>query len=653
MSKLVPVLVLALCARVALSASPLVPKKTFDAIASEFSGERAQENVREIVRFHRIQGSPMMASVAERVLERLKAVGLEAAIEQFPSDGATLYGTHVSPMGWEMHGGELWVEKAAAAGFAPFRLCRYDDVPMCVSSYSKGGTLTGELIDVGRGTSAKDYEGKSVKGKVVLASGYAGAVVREAAVARGAVGAMIYPGANDRSDHPDMVRYNGVWPRASELSSTAASFQISANQYARVRALMAKGPVVVRGTVDATLGSGKLTLVHAWIRGTEVPEREVVVSAHLDHPKWSANDNASGSAAILEMARSLKALVDRHVLPAPRRTIHFLWVPEYFGTLAWVSKHPEVHRCGGRSAGACVLANLNLDMVGEDTVKTASRFYLTKAPASVPSFLDALLAEVLDQTREAALYAPTGTRNFWPAAPMPYAQGSDHDVFLGLGIPATMLGHDPDWTHHTSEDTVDKTDASELLRVGVLASAATWWMATAGPDDWGRLAPRVVAARLADDAGRLAVASGSAREELARRVERDAALLKAAAPNASTPEELAPAPELLSRVPQGTGPRRSTLLPIDASALADLSGDDKTWWETQAARFAAEDSSTGLASGVTFEILEFEAVNLMDGRRTPAEIASLLEAGLGVEVDAAFVTRLARILAARKLVAMP
>ena len=82
-------------------------------------------------------------------------------------------------------------------------------------------------IDVGSGTSAKDYEGKDVKGKVVLASGYAGVVVREAAVARGAAGAVIYPGANDRPDHPDMVRYNGVWPRASELSSTAASFQIS------------------------------------------------------------------------------------------------------------------------------------------------------------------------------------------------------------------------------------------------------------------------------------------------------------------------------------------------------------------------------------------------------------------------------------------
>ncbi len=40
------------------------------------------------VAHHRIQGSPMMAEVAERfVLPALRAAGLEAAIETFPSDG--------------------------------------------------------------------------------------------------------------------------------------------------------------------------------------------------------------------------------------------------------------------------------------------------------------------------------------------------------------------------------------------------------------------------------------------------------------------------------------------------------------------------------------------------------------------------------------
>jgi hypothetical protein len=59
-----------------------------------------------------------------------------------------------------------------------------------------------------------------------------------------------------------------------------------------------------------------------------------------------------------------------------------------------------------------------------------------------------------------------------------YYQGSDHDLFLGIGVPSTMFGHDPDWTHHTSADTPDKTDASEFLRVGVLATNAVYWIAT-------------------------------------------------------------------------------------------------------------------------------------------------------------------------------
>ena len=63
---------------IAASAQHLVDQKTFDAIATEYSGEAAQENTRRIVEYHRIQGSPMMAAVADQVvLPRLKAAGLD------------------------------------------------------------------------------------------------------------------------------------------------------------------------------------------------------------------------------------------------------------------------------------------------------------------------------------------------------------------------------------------------------------------------------------------------------------------------------------------------------------------------------------------------------------------------------------------------
>src|SRR6478672_2293393 len=564
------------------SAQHLVDQKTFDAIATEYSGEAAQENTRRIVEYHRIQGSPMMASVAHEVVDaQLKIYGVVAFLEQFPSDGKTKYGTYISPMGWDMRSGELWVECIAGAkNFKPIMLCRYADVPMCVSTYSKGGEWSGELVDVGSDTSDANYQGIDVRGKVALASGYAANVVREAVIKHSAVGVVIYPAAGDRPDHPDMVRYNGIWPRADEQDKTSGGFQISRNQYDMLKSLMKQGTVRVHGKIDATLGPGKLTLVHAYIRGTEHPEREILITGHLDHPKWSANDNASGSGAMMEAARVLQTLINSKKLPAPKLTIHFMWVSEYFGTLAYVANHPEARRCDSpwddprNKAGAfaegkpCIIANINMDMVGEDTVKTNSRFYFTKAPDSVPSFLDGLLSDVMAQTREADLYAQTGTRTYWTPEAISYAQGSDHDVFLGLGIPATMFGHDPDWTHHTSEDKIDKTDASEFRRVGIFASAAAYFLGIDDPSSQPALRKKERAGTVAELAQRLAtdaaIRPGGA--QLSRAVKNQCRFEKISAemvsPSSAEPKGPNCFVDAYTEVASLAGPRRLTLIPL-------------------------------------------------------------------------------------------
>jgi hypothetical protein len=650
------------------SAQHLVKQETFDAIATEYSGEAAQENTRRIVEYHRIQGSPMMASVAEQVvLPRLKAAGLEAKIEQFPSDGKTRYGTYISPMGWDMRGGELWIESVGGAkDFKPIMLCRYTDVPMCVSTYSKGGEWSGELVDVGSGASDANYQGTDVRGKVALASGYAANVVRQAVLQHGAIGVVIYPAAGDRPDHPDMVRYNGIWPREEELGKTSGGFQISRNQYDMLKSLMKQGAVRVHGKIDATLGPGKLTLVHAYIRGSEHPEREVLISGHLDHPKWSANDNASGSGAMIEAARTLQTLIAAKKLAPPKLTIHFMWVPEYFGTLAYVSNHPEARRCDSPwddprnkadafGAGKpCIVANINMDMVGEDTVKTNSRFYFTRTPDSVPSFLNALMADVLEQTREANLYAPTGTRIYWLPESIPYAQGSDHDVFLGLGIPATMLGHDPDWTHHTSEDKIDKTDASELRRVGAMASSAAYFMGMDDPNSRQALHKKERASDVAEFAQRLAAdAGGRAGGAPLPRTAKNQCRFDQASQEILSPSQPAAkgqrcfVDEYVELA--GAGPRRLTLLPLDASAFEKAGAEDAKWLAAQEERFASD--SEGLATKPNFGLISFEAVNFMDGRRSTAVIADLLSAEYLLDIDQAWVDRLVSILEKQKLVA--
>jgi aminopeptidase YwaD len=650
------VCLISLCA----SAQHLVDQKVFDAIAAEYSGEAAQENTRRIVEYHRIQGSPMMATVAEQVvLPRLKAWGLEAKIEQFPSDGKIKYGTYISPMGWDMRGGELWVESATGArDFKPIMLCRYADVPMCVSTYSKGGDWSGELVDVGSGASDADYKDKDVRGRVALASGYAANVVRQAVLKHGAVGVVIYPATGDRPDHPDMVRYNGIWPRAEELEKTSGGFQISRNQYDMLKSLMAQGAVRVHGKIDATLGPGKLTLVHAYIRGTDHPEAEVLITGHLDHPKWSANDNASGSGAMMEAVRALQTLIAAKKIPAPRLTIHFMWVPEYFGTLAYVANHPETRFCfsfkenpnkpGLFATGEpCILANINTDMVGEDTVKTNSRFYFTKAPDSVPAILDDLLADVLVQTREANLYAPTGTRNYWLPEAIPYVQGSDHDVFLGLGIPATMLGHDPDWTHHTSEDKIDKTDATEFRRVGVFAGASAYWIAAAGTTEWRRLIDIELPMRVSRLTRRIAEERiAGAAPRITRKTSADlSGPMCGLQGNLDTSGKIHICDSFRK---ESVGPRKSTLLPLDASVFEAVSAEDRKWLSEQQARFASD--SEGLATKPDFGLISFEAVNFMDGHHSTAEIADLLSAEYLLDIDQAWVDRLVSILEKQKLV---
>ncbi|MBP1768845.1 MAG: hypothetical protein H6P98_2960, partial [Candidatus Aminicenantes bacterium] len=70
-----------------------------------------------------------------------------------------------------------------------------------------------------------------------------------------------------------------------------------------------------------------------------------------------------------------------------------------------------------------------------------------------------------------------GTRDNWSAEIIPYSGGSDHAVFLGGGIniPATMFGSWPDYFYHSSGDTPDKSDPTQLKRAivcGVLAAAS-------------------------------------------------------------------------------------------------------------------------------------------------------------------------------------
>jgi aminopeptidase YwaD len=438
------------------------------------SGETAKEYVIAISRFHRIQGSREYRYSANYILDVLREAGFgprDAFIESFPSDGRVTYQTWQSPSGWDISRAELRMVE-------PFdeRIVGYPEVAMSLMTYSNAGHARGELVWVGPGNLDAHYEGKDVAGKIVLCTGYGGDVHRLAVLKHGALAAVCYLDDDRAMLNPDMLAYTGLWPRTEELERVRFGFNLTRRQGERLRRMVESGQRVV---LDATVeGIGLepywMDVVVAVIPGSDPDAGELVYSGHLDHPKESANDNASGSAAMMDMAMTLKRLVDEGRLPQPKRTIRFLWVPEFYGMMAYVDAHPEMV---GPSLGGKTLANLNLDMVGENLEIIHTKMILTRTPASIPSVLNDVVENMAEMVRRMDIRTPRGSLSEPNIVLTPYSGGSDHNIFIDRKIPGMMLGHSPDYTHHTSEDTPDKVDPVELERSEILATATFWYLA--------------------------------------------------------------------------------------------------------------------------------------------------------------------------------
>jgi hypothetical protein len=123
-----------------------------------------------------------------------------------------------------------------------------------------------------------------------------------------------------------MLQYTGLWPRAEELDRVTFGFNITHRQGTRLRDIMQTGKrVVLRAQVKGIgLEPYFMDVVVAVLKGSKREAEEIVMTAHLDHPKESANDNASGSGGMLDIAATLKP--DGRGSPrSTRRAIRFLW----------------------------------------------------------------------------------------------------------------------------------------------------------------------------------------------------------------------------------------------------------------------------------------------------------------------------------------
>ena len=284
----------------------------------------------------------------------------------------------------------------------------------------------------------------------------------------------------DRSAFPDQVPWQAV---PAEPNDRLVAFSISARAAADLRRRLARGPVRLRARVESRMFEGEAEIVSGILPGTTKAREEVLFTAHLNHHRPGANDNASGCALNLEIAGVLTRLIADGRIPRPARTIRFLWLPEHRG--------PQLYLDRFRDYGARGIAVLNNDMVGENQQQSNSTFVLVQTPDSLPSYLNDLLDGLTEDVARSQFRSPFGSENLFHYRVEPYSGGiSDHYYFVdgSIRVPALLLNFAPDNFYHSNEDTADRCDATSLMRVGYVGAAAAAYLATAGAEEGRRLA---------------------------------------------------------------------------------------------------------------------------------------------------------------------
>ena len=213
--------------------------------------------------------------------------------------------------------------------------------------------------------------------------------------------------------------------------------------------------------------------VVAVIPGATRPEEIVLVGAHYDSVSGSpgANDNATGVAALLEIARALAAG------QPPGRTVRFVAFvneePPYFKTTMMGS---SVHARNARLRGEKIPAMLSLETIGYYSQAANSQFFPLFLGLFYPWTGDFIGFVANRDSRDLLFRAVAAFRRHtrFPseglAAPA-WVSGvdwSDHWSFWQEGYPALMVTDTAPYRYphyHDSDDTPDKVSFDHLARV--------------------------------------------------------------------------------------------------------------------------------------------------------------------------------------------
>jgi aminopeptidase-like protein len=458
-------------------------KEVYETIAKEYSGQRAKQISEHVASFHRIQASPGYRAAAKYVEELLSDLKIEFEVLKYPAEEETFFWNCSSFQESHTKEAKLFlVSKNGEQKIADYSDSKISLIQRSISTPPEG--ITSELVILERGDTEEEYANVDVSGKVVLASGDINIVHYLAVEKHGAIGIISdrmaeWPPVREAADLPDAISYTSFWWHPNKKK--CFGFVVSPRTGLKIRTLGKKEHLKVKAFVDSRLYNGTIEVISAKINGES--KKEILMTAHLCHPQPSANDNASGVGAAIESARTLDTLIKQGRLDRPKRTIHFLLVPEMTGTFAFLSSNQD--RLEDFVAG------INLDMVGEDQKACGSILMVDSTPLSLPTFVNAYVKHVFE-------YLPKDTKTLTESeslssfryAFVKFSGGSDHEIMSdpSVGIPTPSFTSWPDKYYHTSEDTIDKVSPKTLWCVGTVASTFAYTMANFTKEDFNFLA---------------------------------------------------------------------------------------------------------------------------------------------------------------------
>ena len=458
--------------------TPLVgPAAGLTGIAKEFDGVRARADLAYIAdpaRGGRYTGSPGFREAAAYVADRFKALGLEPA-----GDNGSYYQSFtMSDVGLTA------MPSFQRLGADPKTYRPRTDFTESIGGRRGGGTAAGEVVYVGGGNKIQgysDYQGVHPEGNIVMIAGPSLANVDRIDVARreGAIGVIqvafgdlikpSYIAAFEAETIPVVTISAGV---ANELIASSGKDIVALDQSLVDRARRAQTRPSLRQEVPEPISfdtgtrvrfSVPLGPVHDLVgqnivgilRGTDPARSDkfVLVGGHLDgigtDPDGTvfpaANDNGSGPAVTLEIARVLAA--NRTLL---RNSVIFVaFAGEEEGLVG--SEYFANRSLTTPLRPSNILAFINLDVSGccGDTLAASDESFA----------MHARLASAADRLGYSFGYVPA-------------VGGSDHLSYTRRGVPAAMLAWAEFGGFHTAADTLATVTAAHLAMAGRVATQA-------------------------------------------------------------------------------------------------------------------------------------------------------------------------------------